>query len=215
MNKVLTFVCSLFLLFGSNELFAQTGSQAKTILDKTASLIKRSNDMEISFSASSFMEGKEKGTISGTIFLKDKKFHLTSTNILAWFDGKTMWSFNKDNNEVNVTTPSLHEKETMNPYLFIDLYKSGYTYSLSSTTLRNRDCYEIHLKASNKKKEVKEMILTIDKKTSLPLCVRLREGAQYWVRISILKCKTKQNYPNSTFTFNQKDYPSASVIDMR
>ena len=215
MKRTLFILFALFGLLTTNGVKAQNSKEAKAVLDRTASIIKKSGNVEIQFSAASFMEQQEKGNISGTIYLKGQKFHIVSTNVLTWYDGKTMWSYSKDNNEVNVSVPTLHEKETMNPYLFIDLYKTGYSYSMTDTNLRGHDCNEIHLMATDKKKEVKEMILTIDKKSGLPMCVRLREGIKYWVRVSVLKCKVNQKYNDATFVFNRKDYPTADVIDIR
>ncbi|MBP3774371.1 MAG: hypothetical protein ILA34_03350 [Bacteroidaceae bacterium] len=203
----------LTLLLPYHSLSAQ--NKAKDILDKTAKIVRKSGDMEVNFTAASFMEQKEKGNLSGTIYLKGKKFNIVSTNVLCWYDGKTLWSMNKATNEVNVSTPSQHEKETMDPYLFLDLYKKGYTYEMQESTLRGRDCYEITLKATDPKQEVREMIVSIDKATQLPLCVRMREGIKYWVRISILKCKVKQSYDDDLFTFKSENYPKATVIDIR
>ena len=205
-----------FLLFFVNSCIGMAAQpSAKAILDKTAKIVRNSGDMEVNFTASSYIEQKEKGNLSGTIYLKGKKFNIVSTNVLCWFDGKTLWSMNKATNEVNVSTPSQHERETMDPYLFLDLYKKGYTYKMKETTLRGRDCYEITLNAKNPKQEVREMIVTIDKQTHLPLCVRMREGIKYWVRISIMKCKVKQDYQDNLFTFKSEDYPKATVIDIR
>lgn len=195
--------------------YSQGSNEAKAVLDKTASIVKRSGAMEISFTASSFMSGVQKGNLAGTIYLKGRKFHIISTNILSWYNGKNLWTLNKATNEVNVSEPTTHERETMDPYLFIDLYRQGYSYSMKDTRLRGHDCYEIHLNATNKRLEVKEMILTIDKQTHLPICVRLREGSKYWVRISLLRCKVKQKYSDSAFSFNAKDFPQAQIIDIR
>ncbi|WP_288277820.1 EamA family transporter, partial [uncultured Megasphaera sp.] len=63
--------------------YSQGSNEAKAVLDKTASIVKRSGAMEISFTASSFMSGVQKGNLAGTIYLKGRKFHIISTNILS------------------------------------------------------------------------------------------------------------------------------------
>ena len=212
MTKFLPAIFLLTFLFQTN-IFAQNDKEAKAVLDKTSKLIKSSGDME--FTASSFIKSVSKGDLSGTIYLKGHKFNLVSTNINCWFNGKTLWTLNKTNDEVNVSVPSLHERQTMDPYLFCDLYKQGYTYTMTSTSLRGHDCHEVRMLSTDKKQSVQEMIVTIDKKTNMPLCVRMREGVQYWVRISVQKCKIKQKYDSKKFEFNSKDYPSATIVDIR
>ncbi len=202
----------LILFVSTTLVFAQN---AKNVLDRTSKVIKNSGDMEVNFTASSFIDQNQKGNISGTIYLKGRKFHLVSTNITCWFDGKTLWSFNKSNDEVNISVPSIQERETMDPYLFCELYKDGYSYSMKSTTLRGHDCYEVTLDTKDKKKSVQEMRITIDKKTNMPLCVRMRQGIKYWIRISILKCKINQKYDGDKFKFKKEDYPSATIVDIR
>ncbi len=213
MNRL--FLFSLLLIFPITYASAQKASDAREILDKTAKAIKSSGDMEVNFKASSFTNEKQKGDLSGTICLKGKKFNIISPNLNCWYNGKTLWSLNKETNEVNLSIPDVREKQSMNPYLFVDMYKDGYSYSLSNTTLRGKSCYEITLTAQNSKKDVQEMILTIDKQTNMPLCVRMRQGKNYWVRLTIKSYKPRQKYANSQFEFNSKDYPTATIVDIR
>ena len=44
----------------------------------------------------------------------------------VWFNGKTQWSYMPSTNEVNVSTPNEVQQAAMNPYTFINMYKSGY-----------------------------------------------------------------------------------------
>ena len=126
----------LFALLGVT-VYAQSNSkEAKAVLDKTSKTIRNSGDMEVNFTASTFMEQSQKGNLSGTIYLKGRKFNIVSTNVLCWFDGKTLWSFNKANDEVNVSTPSVKERQSMDPYLFCELYKDGYTYEVDGKYAR-------------------------------------------------------------------------------
>jgi len=60
----------------------------------------------------------------------------------------------KNNNEVNVNTPGENELQAINPYNFINIYKSGFTYSIKTTGSN----YEVHLKATNSKRSIQEMV---------------------------------------------------------
>lgn len=214
MNLLRKFTLAALLLFPLMA-FSQSSAEAKSIMEKCAGKIKKSGDMEVNFTATSFIDMNTKGSISGKIFLHGKKFNLVSTNVTGWFDGKTLWTLNKACDEVNVSTPSVRERQSMDPYLFVDLYKKGYNCTSKSTQLRGVDCHEVHLLSTNPKNTVKEMYVTIDKKTNMPLCIRMREGQKNWVRVSIKNCKVNQKYSDDKFTFNSKDYPQVTVVDIR
>lgn len=211
MHKLLAILLGLSFL----SISSQAGNEAKSVLDKTAQAIRKSGQLEINFSATTFVKQEEQGKLVGTLFLKGKKFHLTSPNLTSWFDGKTLWTLNKESDEVNLSTPNDRERQSMNPYIFVDLYKSGYFCTLTETTLRGHKCHEVYMKADSQKKSIKEMYVTIDQTTLLPLCVRMRQDAHTWIRINIMQCKTNQKYDDAQFQFNSKDFPSAVLIDLR
>ena len=97
----------------------------------------------------------------------------------------------------------------MNPYTFINMYKSGFALSLKN----EGNNYVVKLTAQNKQRSVQEMYITINKKTYVPSVVKMRQG-QTWSTITIRNFKAIDQ-PNSLFTFNTKDYPTAEIIDLR
>ncbi|MBQ6378998.1 MAG: cell envelope biogenesis protein LolA [Prevotella sp.] len=181
--------------------FAQT---AKSVLDRTAANITVKSGVQADFKMSGSM-----GSTSGTIAVKGKKFHATTPQAIVWFDGKTQWTYMKNNDEVNVTTPTEAQLQAINPYNFINLYKNGYDYTLNKS---GKD-YIVHLTASSKDKKIREMFITINKSTYHPTQVKLLQGTK-WTIFDISNLK-KQNVPDSQFRFNAKDFPQAEVIDLR
>ena len=83
-------------------------------------------------------------------------FHATTPKATVWFDGKTMWTYMKDNEEVNVSNPTEAQLQTINPYNFINLYKNGYTSTLNTTG----NAYVVHLTSTAKNKKIKELFIT-------------------------------------------------------
>ena len=73
--------------------------------------------------------------------------------------------------------------------------------------------YLVHLTATDKKRSIQEMYITVNKQTFMPSQVKMRQGKN-WTNITISSLK-KANLAASTFTFNAKDYPNAEVIDLR
>lgn len=181
--------------------YAQT---AKSVLDKAAANITVKSGVQANFKMTGSM-----GNTSGTLVVKGKKFHATTPQAIVWFDGKTQWTYMKNNDEVNVTTPTEAQLQAINPYNFINLYKNGYDCTLNKA---GKD-YIVHLTASLKDKKIREMFITINKTSYQPTQVKLLQGTK-WTIFDITDLK-KRNIPDSQFRFNAKDFPQAEVIDLR
>ena len=184
-------------------------SKAKAVLDKTSAVIRNAGDIKADFSANA-----TSGSMSGTIYIHKNMLHLTSSNAKCWFDGKTLWTYRKNTNEVNITTPTAAEKQSINPYQFINMYKKGYTYTMRETTLRGKATYEVTLNATSPTNKLRKMVINIDKATYYPVSVNMQR-VKGITTIYITSCKTKQKFNPKTFSFNSSDYPSAEIIDLR
>ena len=177
---------------------------AKSVLDKAAATIPVKNGVKANFKMSGGM-----GSSSGTIVIKGKKFHATTPQASIWFDGKTQWTYMKNNDEVNISTPTEAQLQAINPYNFITLYKKGYKSTMNSSG----SSYVVHLTATSANNKIQELFVTIDKKSYHPTQVKLLQGKK-WTIFDISDLK-KQNTPDSEFRFNAKDFPQAEVIDLR
>ena len=194
----------VFCLFAFLPINAQT---AKQVLDKTAAVVSAKEGVQAKFSLKS-----SKGinlNASGTIAVKGKKFHVTTPQATIWFDGKTMWTYMKKNDEVNVTNPTESQLAVINPYNFIYMYKQGYSYTLEKTD----KSYMVHLYATDKKKPIQEMHITVMQKSYIPLTIAYRT-AKGVTTIDITNFKATAQ-PDGIFHFNAKDFPSVEVIDLR
>ncbi len=198
MKKICLFLAFVLM---STYAFSQT---AKSVLDKAASSITVKQGVTADFK----MTGSQ-GNISGNIMVKGKKFHATTPVAIIWFDGKTQWTYMKNNEEVNISNPTEAQLQAINPYNFINLYKNGYDYTLNKS---GKD-YIVHLTSTSKDKKIKEMFITVDKKSYHPVQVKLLQNKK-WTIFDISNLKQK-NIADSQFRFNANDFPKAEVIDLR
>lgn len=182
---------------------AQNATQARKILDKTASIIGRKGGAVANFSIS----GKY-GNSSGTIAIKGNKFNAKTPQAIVWYDGKTQWTYMKKNQEVNVSTPTEAQQQSMNPYNFISIYKNGFKLGMKNVS----EGWQIHLYATNQKRTIKEMYIVVGK-NYLPKTIRMRQS-NGWTTIKVTNFKAK-NLADTMFRFNAKDFPNAEVIDLR
>ncbi len=200
MKRLLFLTIVLALTVGS---FAQNEEQARSILDKTATVVGNAGGASASFSMTT-----TKGSTSGTISIKGNKFKAQTAQATVWYDGTTQWTYMKNNNEVNVSTPTEAQQQQMNPYKFINLYKSGFKLDMKTVS----SGWEIHLTATDTKRSIKELYVTIDKNYH-PLTIKMLQGSG-WTTINVSNFQT-QTLSDSDFRFNSKDYPQAEVIDLR
>ena len=178
---------------------------AKSILDKAAASVSNPAGVQAQFQ----MISKQFGSTTGTISVKGRKFHAATPQAIVWFDGKTQWTYLKQNDEVNVSNPSEAELQAINPYNFINIYKQGY--KLSSKKVGGS--YEVHLKATDKKRKLREMYIIVDQQNYHPTHVKMKQNGKWSVLlISGLK---NVSLTDGMFQFNAKDFPKAEIIDLR
>lgn len=183
--------------------FAQNATEARKILDKTAAAIGNKGGASANFT----MSGKY-GNASGTIAIKGKKFNARTSEAIVWYDGKTQWTYMKKNQEVNVSTPTEAQQQSMNPYTFINIYKNGFKLGMKTVS----GGWQVHLTATNTKRSIKEMYITVDK-NYYPKTVKMRQQ-NGWTTINVSNFKAK-SLSDATFRFNSKEYPQAEIIDLR
>ncbi len=201
-NMIKVAVMALFTMHCS--LFTATAQTAKSVLDKAAANVSAKEGIRANFK----MTGSH-GNTSGQIAVKGRKFYATTPMATVWFDGKTQWTYMKNNDEVNISNPTEAQLQAINPYNFINLYKKGYNYTLN----KSGNDYVVHLTATNANAKIKEMFISINKNNYNPTQVKLLQGKK-WTIFDITDLK-KQAVADSQFRFNSKDFPSAEVIDLR
>ena len=180
------------------------GQSAKEVLDKTAAVVSSKIGAKASFTIKN-----DNMNTNGTIAIKGRMLHAATPQALVWYAGKTQWTYMKKNEEVNIANPSEAEQASINPYTFIYMYKQGYSYTLQKKGTN----YEVHLKATDKKRSIQEMYIVVNAKTSVPSQIRIRQQKS-WTTIAISNFKTAK-LSDGIFRFSAKEFPNAEIIDLR
>ncbi|MCR4810169.1 MAG: outer-membrane lipoprotein carrier protein LolA [Prevotella sp.] len=196
------FVALVALITMSTAMMAQTAQQ---VLDKCAALVSAPEGATANFS----MTSAQYGNAAGTISIKGQKFYMKSNTMTMWFDGTTLWSYLAQNEEVNISTPTAQQLQTLNPYHFINLYKQGYTATMTTSAT----AYTVHLTATDTQKKISEAFITIDKTTYAPKDLKMLQGTK-WTSFTISGLKAERQ-DDSKFRFNSSAYPDAEIIDLR
>ncbi len=182
-----------------------TGSQ---VLDEAAKRFKTTRSITATYDISDSQQSS-----SGTIVIAGEKFHLSSPDLMAWYDGTIQWTFMPSSNEVNIVEPTPEELAQVNPFVIISSFRKAYNakalkapsgkYNVELTPVNVRGAY------------VKKATVTFNASTFMPERIELTTDTGTNMSIRIKTLKTGTNYPASTFVFNNKQYPSAEIIDLR
>ena len=199
-RRVFLFLIALFVMGGST--VAQT---AKQVLDKCAAVVSKPEGASANFS----MTSAQYGNASGTISIKGQKFCMKSSQTSMWFDGTTLWTYVASNEEVNISKPTAQQLQTLNPYNFINLYRKGYAYTMTTSG----SAYNVHLTSTNDQHKITEGFVTVDKGTYAPKEIKLLQGTK-WTTFTISDLKAEK-LDDNVFRFNSAAYPDAEIIDLR
>lgn len=201
MRKFIFVVMTALFLTGSSA----SAQSATSVLDKCAAAVSLKDGATAQFT----MNSAQYGNNSGTISIKGQKFYMKSAPTTMWFDGKTLWTYMSNNDEVNISTPTAQQMQALNPYNFINLYKQGY----SSTMTTSATAYSVHLTSTDPQHKITEAFITVDKTSYAPKEIKMLIG-QKWTTFTVSGLKA-ENLDDSRFRFDSSAYPDAEIIDLR
>lgn len=201
MNRIYTL---FFLLMLTLSLSAQQDTKAKDILDKTVEKYNQSKGISVIFG----------GSQSGKLLLKGEKFQLITQDVTTWFDGQTQWSYLKQNEEVNISTPTPEELRAINPYAWLSLYKQGFNYRYSGVKTREgKQGHEIVLTPQTKQ-DIQSITLLIGSDYE-PIYIGILPTEGQMQEFIVHNYRTQLNLNDNAFRFDKSKYPNAEIIDMR
>ena len=192
-------ICLLVSLFAEAQ-------EATKILDKSAATLRAAGNVKIAFTLEA-----DGGSSAGYIKLQRQKFVINMGGTITWFDGKTMWTYVKANDEVNVTNPSADAVAKMNPYAFLSFYKKGYTAKMGKSTTKEHEV----LLTGKSGSPFKKVVVRLNKSTKYPTVITMTSSKG---DVTTIRCNSflkNQKYTNATFQFNKKNYPNVEVVDLR
>ncbi len=200
-----------------NQEFVQD-SAAKVILDKVSSQLSSYSSIIADFellidNRMDDLHSKSKGNIQ----IKGNKYYMKSLGTEVYFNGKTMWSYMSDINEVTITDPSAEEGDFVdNPALIFSFYNRDFKYRLvGEVKVEKNWMYEIDLYPKDLNQPYSRFKLYVDKSTYSIYMVKAisKDAIDYTIYILNTRYNTKIN--DSLFDFNSENFPDIEVIDMR
>ena len=158
---------------------------------------------------------KVKETMAGNILVSGQKYRLGVSGQEIINDGKLMWTFLKDANEVTIME-SDEEAESMSPSKIFDMYKKGYKYSYAGTeTIEGAKYDVIELAPEDRKNPIYKVRLFINQKDkSLKSWEMFRNNGNRYT-YTIKNFQANPTLASDAFTFNKAKYKGVDVVDLR
>lgn len=210
-------IIAYYLLFASSLLIAQPAidKTAKTILNEVSNKTKSYKSIGIDFSYSSEGSKDKKNEImQGKIILNGAKYKLEIPKQHIFCDGKMVWTYLKDANEVQINNVD-NSEESITPTSILNIWEKGYKYKFIKEEIQAGTTVEIIDLTPLKGKNYYKVRLTIDKlkKQVMRLSVYNKDGGTNTYKI--IKFVPNAPVNDAMFVFNKASYPKVEVVDMR
>jgi len=192
--------------------FAQNDKKATAILDEVSAKTKLYKTIKIDFTYA-MDNAKEKihDKFKGTLISKGDKYKLTAAGQDVISDGKTMWTYLKDANEVQINNAG-EDDDSFTPTKLL----SGYGKDYKSKFIEEKGNSQIiELYPLKKGKTFTKVQLTIDKskKQISKFMIYDRSGSTFSYIVD--KFVTDQPIADNVFSFNKAEHPGVEINDMR
>ncbi len=151
--------------------------------------------------------------IKGTYKAKGEKFAMVSNAISIWFDGKNMWTYNRQSNETTLTVPTKQEIAESNPLSYIKNYTLNYTVTANKKSPKGKKSFNLTPKKTAKGYVPLE--ITIDESTLKPTQIKMMPKGTGSTVVSFSGVSYNATLNDAEFRYPSAKYKGVEVIDMR
>jgi outer membrane lipoprotein carrier protein len=192
---------------------AQTDPKAKVILDDLSAKTKAYTSVKAEFTFVTEKKDKTKETQNGKIQIKGAKYKLEIPGHEIYCDGKTVWDFIKDANEVQIKDMETSGDDALNPSTIFTMYEKGYKYKFDSEDATSQTLSLFPINPDKKKFHTVKLVLDKTKKQIASIKLLMKDGGtQTW---TIKTFNVNAAVPDSDFAFDPKAHAGVSVEDLR
>lgn len=208
------FVAS-FLVISSS--FAQSDAKARAILAEVSKKFRSYDVVKADFTYTyTNQQANTKESQSGTLYVKSKlnkfKVVLPSQELIS--DGKSQWTYLKDDKEVQISEID-NSDNALNPAKIFTMYEKGFKYVYTGETKVGSKIYQNIELAPLLARSFSKIKLRIDKqnKQISSFNVYDKNGNIYTYTVKIFTPNVKVS--DAIFTFNSSQFPGVEVVDLR
>ena len=206
--KIKNIIICIALVFAAQAVSAQ--SNAEKIIRVMVDQMRGHKNVEMVFNYQISPDGKTLGeSEKGHAWLQGEAYKIEMTDQQTISDGKTIWSYLIDDEEVMVSNASEGTDNT--PLKLLTSLDESYVATLSGIDAKGIATIEL----ANPKGQYKRVTMKVDtKKTELKSAdIYLEDGNKFIIKVE--EMKYDQKLDDKFFTFDEAKHPEVDVIDMR
>lgn len=208
MKKIILTLSAILITIAS---FSQADKKARTILDEVSAKTKTYKTIRIEFTYTMVNTAQKiNESYKGVLISKGDKYKLTFSGQEVISDGKTVWTFVKDANEVQVNEVS-KDDDSFTPTNLLNTYNENY----KAKIIEDKAGQSVIELTPNQKKNFNKVKVTIEKSKKMvsSLSIFDKNGSIYTYQVG--KFETDLPFNDNAFIFKAADHPGVEVIDMR
>lgn len=214
---VLLSVISLLSIAGKIQTNADQDPKAKAILDELSKKSKTYTSIKADFTLSLETKDQKKESQTGKIQIKGDKFKLDIKGQEIICDGKTIWTYLKEANEVQISNKEAKVSEELNPATVFTLYEKGYKYKFDKEEVKGKVTTQIislfPMNPDKKKFHTVKLYIDKTKKQITSAVFLMKDGSKQSIVITSFTPNTP--LADTFFSFDAKAHPGVEVMDLR
>ncbi len=208
---------ALFLLLSGISAYAQTQTDKKAdeILKPLITKYKGYSTIQADFTCKIESPQKTVDSFKGSVASKGNKYKLNISNQEVYSDGKTVWTYLKEANEVQVNDVNTKE-DAITPSNIFTVYEKGFMYKfVDEKAEAGKTIQTIELVPVDKAKKFFKARLKINKtdKSLVSIKIDNKDGSHMTYIIDKLVPNTP--LADGVFVFNKAAHPKVEEVDLR
>ncbi|WP_323134380.1 LolA family protein [Tellurirhabdus rosea] len=189
---------------------AQKDKKAADVLDAMSAKYK-----SLSAYTAGFTYAAGTDSYKGDLTVKGPKFRLKLAGQEVFNDGKTVSTYVKETNEVNVQDLETASGD-INPAKIYTIYKNGYNYKYIGEQKQGGLPVEvIELTPEKKNTQVAKVQIAVNKKDKSVKSWKITDKAGKITSYTITKFTPNPKVTDAYFSFDKSKYPGVEVVDLR
>jgi outer membrane lipoprotein carrier protein len=189
---------------------AQSNTDTENILDKAAAKIQSSKGINVNFSLT--QRDKLNHVVinsKGILKLKGIKYYIKQEENEIFCNGIQIWNYDGQN-EVTVAKTGNDEDEFSPQQILTGFNKKDFEIALVSSNGTN---YQVQLIPVDKRKNLKQLILYINKSTYLMSKAAITDKTNAVTEINFSNISLNSSFPDSQFVFDVSKHPGVEVVN--
>ena len=205
--KARKIIVGLVLLLATQAVSAQNNAEA--IIRLMVNQMKSHKNVEMAYKYQVSAEGQDSDVQQGKAWLQGEAYKVEMVEQQIFSDGKTIWTYLIDDEEVMVSNASEGQDNT--PLKLLTSLDESYVATLTGIDAKGNATIEL----ANPKGQYRRVTLRANatKLAINSMDVYLEDGTK--LLITVDEMKFDQNLDDKFFTFDTKKHPKVDVIDMR